>query len=140
MTSAATACLIGCSQTYLEKWSRHTKITEFPALVLGYGPIKSMNNFWPARYVTRCFPMGGWSFFWRSGWSYRTPTILSAHLPPSLANSKTASIWIVICANQQALWLWHDVLSRLNRGAAWRKPRASVIGLHQRRRLGRFRL
>jgi len=25
----------------LEKWSRHTKITEFPALVLGYGPLAS---------------------------------------------------------------------------------------------------
>jgi len=53
-------------QTSLEKLSRHTKITEFPALVLGYGAIKSMNNLWPARYVTRSSPMVGRSFFCRS--------------------------------------------------------------------------
>jgi len=40
--------------------------------------------------------------------------------------------------NPHALRLWHDVLSRLKRGAARREPKASMLGIHQRRRLGKI--
>jgi len=42
-----------------------------------------------------------------------------------------------ICATPHAMRIWHDVLSRLNRVAARREQRASMLGFHPRRCLGR---
>jgi len=95
----------------------HTKITELPTLVLGYGPIKSMNNLWPARSVTRCSPMGGRLFLLAVLLILQTShsSLLFGHLQLSLANSISVSTWQAICATPHALQLWRAVLSRLNR-------------------------